>query len=114
MLPTRQTIFSRSAPTSSSTLKMASIGRAATRNVACSFAKAGTASNVLLDSIRAEPAYAKQVQDMPAFGTLLDCHMQLHDLVNEQAPLERAKTKVSDDQVGWALAALCDCCAFER
>jgi hypothetical protein len=49
---------------------------------------------------------------MPAFGTLLDCHMQLHDLVNEQAPLERAKTKVSDEQVGVARAAAC--CAVDR
>lgn len=69
------------------------------RTVACAFSKAGTASSVLLDSIKAEPAYAKQLQDMPRFGTLLDCHMQLHDLVNEQAPLELAKTKVSDEQV---------------
>ncbi|WIA21326.1 hypothetical protein OEZ85_000553 [Tetradesmus obliquus] len=66
--------------------------------VACAFAKAGTASGVLLDSINAEPAYAKQLQDMPGFGNLLDCHMRLHDLVNEQAPLELAKTKVSDEQ----------------
>jgi hypothetical protein len=67
--------------------------------MACSFAKAGTASSVLIDSIKEEPAYAKQLQDMPGFGTLLECHMQLHDLVNEQAPLDRAKTKVSDEQV---------------
>jgi hypothetical protein len=70
-----------------------------TRKVACGFAKAGTASSVLLESIKAEPAYAKQLQDMPGFRTLLDCHMQLHALVNEQAPLELAKTKVSDEQV---------------
>ena len=70
-----------------------------TRTVACAFAKAGTASSVLLDSIKTEPAYAKQLQDITEFGTLLDCHMQLHDLVIEQAPLERAKTKVSDEQV---------------
>jgi hypothetical protein len=112
MLPTRQTILSRSAPASASIVQTANLSRKATRNVACSFAKAGTASNVLLDSLRAEPAYAQQLQDMPAFGTLLDCHMLLHDLVNEQAPLERAKTKVSDEQVGVTPSGACCCVLF--
>jgi hypothetical protein len=99
MLPTRQAIFCRSAPASSSTFIITPLHHRSSRKVACSFAKAGTASNVLLDSIRAEPAYAKQLQEMPGFGTLLDCHMLLHDMLNEQAPLQRAKTKVSDEQV---------------
>eukprot|EP00882_Tetradesmus_deserticola_P005715 GHRQ01006017.1.p1 GENE.GHRQ01006017.1~~GHRQ01006017.1.p1 ORF type:complete len:341 (+),score=119.85 GHRQ01006017.1:153-1175(+) len=97
-MPTHRATFCRNAAASSRTSLAARTQRRPLSHVACKSAMAGTASSVLLDSIQADPAFAEQLHDLPAFSTLLGCHMQFHALVNEHAPLKRAKTQVSDEQ----------------
>ncbi|KAF6255359.1 hypothetical protein COO60DRAFT_1535876 [Scenedesmus sp. NREL 46B-D3] len=98
MMPTHRAISSCNAAACTRTSFVTQMRHKPVRHVACNMATAGTASSVLLDSIQAEPAYATQLQDLPTFGTLLGCHMELHDVVNEYAALERARTQVSDEK----------------
>lgn len=46
----------------------------------------------LLESLKAEAAFAQQLQD-PGFKFVVDSHLMLHDIVTRAVPLQAARTK---------------------
>lgn len=69
------------------------------RSVACSYRDtkhAGTPSSVLLDSFKATKDFSEHLAAQKSFDFVVDMHMMLHDMVNEQAPLQLAPTAVSN------------------
>lgn len=71
------------------------------RSVACNYRStehAGAPASALLDSLKSDKEFAEQLTTLKSFDFIVDMHMMMQDMVNEQAPLQLAQTAVSDER----------------